>query len=436
VSWLSRLMAFMPGRHSSGDGTETVRIIRLTPPVSGQNVDADTALKNAATWACVTWLSKTVAQLPWRVLQESADGKAPRRVPRHPVDWLIHRRPNPEMGSFTFRETMVGWAVRRGNAVAEIQTDARSVPTALWPIHPTRVKFDRDDNGALVFVVKDDYGNERVLRSDQVFHLRGFGEGAVGLDVISYAADSIGWAQATEIFGSTFFGNGAHHSGALYVPGKMSPAAKAALEAEVRQKWAGANKAHGTPVLDGGIKWEKASVDPNDAQFIETRQHQVEEICRWFGVPPHKVMHLLRATFSNIEHQSIEVVVDSVTPWAMRFEQEADHKLFGQNRQGFYTKLDIKGLLRGDFKSRQEGLQIMRRNGVINANDWCRLEDMDEIGPDGDKYIVEGNMTTLAAVGTLPALGQEPAGEPQEESAVERARKQAARAFALKEWTP
>ncbi|WP_349745376.1 phage portal protein, partial [Roseateles cavernae] len=152
-------------------------------------------------------------------------------------------------------------------------------------------------------------------------------------------------------------------------------------------------------ILDAGMKAQKVSVEPDAAQFIETRQHQVEEICRWFGVPPHKVMHLLRATFTNIEHQSIEVVVDSVTPWVLRMEQEGDFKLFGRRATNCYNKMDLKGLLRGDFKSRQEGLQIQRRNGVINANDWCRLEDMPEIGPDGDKYIVEGNMTTLKAIG-------------------------------------
>jgi phage portal protein BeeE len=148
-------------------------------------------------------------------------------------------------------------------------------------------------------------------------------------------------------------------------------------------------------------------------------------------VPPHKVMHLLRATFTNIEHQSIEVVVDSITPWALRFEQEADYKLFGQNRQGFFTSMDLKGLLRGDFKSRQEGLQIMRRNGALNADEWRRLEDMNETGVDGGKkYLVEANMTTLEQVGNLPmpAADPQPSADEPDQTPVQRAREQAQRA--------
>lgn len=418
----------------SGDGTEVVRIVQSPSTLAGIHVNADTALKNATVWACVRYLSSTVAQLPWRVMQEMPDGA--RRAPAHPVQYLIATRPNREMTSFTFRETMVGWACRHGNGVAEIQRDARGVPAALWPQHPSRVQFARDESGELVYEIRGDDGSLRVLRGMDVLHLKGFGEGAVGLDVMSYAAESIGWAQATETFGAAFFGNGLNPSGFLYVPGRMTPDGKRALDAELKEKHAGPRKASRVMIVDGNMKFERASVDPENAQFIETRQHQVEEICRWFGVPPHKVMHLLRATFSNIEHQAIEVVVDSISPWCLRLEQEADHKLFGQNRGGFFTKLDLKGLLRGDFKSRQEGLQIQRRNGVINANTWRRLEDMDEIGPAGETYIVEGNMTTLDAVGQVPAASQQDADaaaqdDSASESAIDRARRQAARASGL-----
>jgi HK97 family phage portal protein len=426
--WNPRLWSSMPS------GLETVRIVQPMMTTAGPTVDADTALKNAAVWACVRYLSSTLAQLPWRVMMDNGDGTA-RRAPTHPVDWLIARRPNPEMGSFAWRETMVGWACRYGNAVSEIQRDNRGVPVALWPIHPTRVGFGRDDSG-LVYGIRENDGSMRYLAASDVYHVRGFGEGSVGLDVISYAAESIGWARATELFGATFFGNGANASLIVRVPGKLSPEAKEEIDREMQRRHGGPGNSNRSMILDAKMEVEKTSVEPNDAQFIETRQHQVEEICRWFGVPPHKVMHLLRATFSNIEHQAIEVVQDSITPWCKRFEEEADYKLFGGNRLSFFTKLDLKGLLRGDFQSRQTGLQIMRRNGVINANEWRRLEDMDEIGPDGDKYIVEGNMTTLEAVGTLPDASQASAGSQQDSagsqapsSAVKRAREQQAKAL-------
>lgn len=411
--------ALMPGRRTDEPDPETriVHVPAMTP--AGVRVDAEQSLRNAVVWACVTYLGRTVGQLPWRVMRETSTGGE--RVPQHPVDYLLHKRPNPETTSLGFRETMVGWAARYGNAVAEIQRDNRSVPIALWPIHPSRVDFKRSaDTGELIYEVTSEGAGIVQLRAADVVHIRGFGEGAVGLDVMSYAAETVGWAQATELFGATFFGNGARASGFIATKGKLSQQGKENLAKAIAQKHGGPRRAHGVVLLDGDMEWKQTTESPDNAQFVATMQHQVEAICRWFGVPPHKVMHLLRGTFSNIEHQSIEVVVDSITPWALRFEQEIDHKLFGQNRQGFYTKMDLKGLLRGDFKSRQEGLQIMRRNGVINANQWRRLEDMDEIGAIGDKFIVEGNMTTLDRIGEEPVQSS----DASDDSFVNRARRQ------------
>lgn len=435
------LAALMPGRRTDEPAPRqrTVHVPWNTP--AGVHVSADDALKNAVVWACVTYLARTVGQLPWRVMRETPRGGE--RVPLHPVDYLLHKRPNPEMTSLAFREVMVGWAARRGNAVAEIQRDARSVPVALWPIHPSRLDFKRDpDTGELLYEVNNGAAAPTILRASDVLHVRGYGEGAVGLDVMSYAAETIGWAQATELFGASFFGNSARASGFLTSAAKLTPDGKKSLDREIKNKIGGPSKAHGVVILDAGMEWKQVSETPENAQFLQTMQHQVDAICRWFGVPPHKVMHLLRGTFSNIEHQSIEVVVDSITPWALRFEQETDHKLFGQNRQGFYTKMDLKGLLRGDFKSRQEGLQIMRRNGIVSANEWRRLEDMNEIGADGDKRIVEGNMTTLERVGQAapnpaPAPAAADPADPSDDtdttadngsSPLQRARRQAARA--------
>jgi HK97 family phage portal protein len=269
-----------------------------------------------------------------------------------------------------------------------------------------------------------------------VFHVRGYGEGAIGLNVIAYAAESIGWSQATELFGSSFFGNGVNPSGVVEVPGKLSPEGLNILKEELQRLYGGPRNSAKALVVDNGIKFNKLSVEPESAQFIETRQHQVEEICRWFGVPPHKVMHLMRSTFSNIEHQSIEVVVDCIVPWCKRFEEEADYKLFGVlNRGAFFTKLDLKGLLRGDFKSRQEGLLVMRRAGIINGNEWRRLEEMNEIGEIGEKYIVESNMTTMDRVGeaqpqpSAPVLEDPNQPEDDEEMMFDRTRVDRARAL-------
>lgn len=398
----NRLTTAIRAQFTRPEEPVATRGIRFGLTNAGPAINEDTALRQSVVWACLSFLSRTVAQLPWRVLAESKRGNE--EAIGHPVSRLLRFRPNPEMGPFSFKETMVWWAASYGNAIAEIQRDARNVPVALWPIHPSRINVTRDEQTReLRFEISNETAPPTILRPDQVFHLRGYGDGPIGINVIAYAAESIGWARATEIFGGSFYRQGMAPSGIIKTKGKLTPDGLANLKASIRDTFEGAENQHKSLVLDGDMEFEKLAVDPAAAQLVETRQHQVEEICRWFGVPPHKVQHLLRATFTNIEHQSIEVVVDSITPWCLRLEEEADYKLFGANRAGFYTKLDLKGLLRGDYKSRQEGLQIMRRNGVINADEWRELEDMNPIGGKrGKVYIVEGNMTKLESVGEKP----------------------------------
>lgn len=398
TAWLGRLLARLtrePRYPGSARGT-----YGRTP--AGVYIDAANALQSATVWACHRYLTQTVGQLPVRVRRAVGDGSEP--VQRHPVDTLLNWRPNPELAPFQLKETLVGWAIMRGNGVAEIERDAVGRATALWPIDPNRIVFERDEStNELLYRVSNGQAGTVWLKSPDVFHLRGFGNGAVGLSVIEHAAESIGWARATEIFGATFFGNGLNSGGAIE-GGNLKPDGITALYARIDAKHRGPANAHRPLYLDGGMKWVKTGTTPDDAQFVATMQHQVEETCRWFGVPPQKVGHLLRMTFNNVEQLSIEVVVDSITPWAIRFEEEANFKLFGQNRGAFFVKLDLKGLLRGAFKDRQEGLQVMRRNGVISADDWAEIEDMKKPGPKvgGDKYIVEGNMTTLEKVGEMP----------------------------------
>lgn len=370
-------------------------------PTAGVYINADTSLRNDAVWACVRYLSQTVAQLPARVMRDR--GTFSERVMLHPIVDVMTWRTNPELSPFQLKETLTAWAVMRGNGIAEIErVNGRVV--ALWPIHPDRVNFDRDVvTDELIYRINNGTHGEAKLYGQDVFHLRGFGNGPVGLSVIEHAAESIGWAQATELFGASFFGNGLNTSGVIEGAGNLSEPGQALLRAQIAKRHGGPRKSHVPLFLDKNMKWAPTSVKPNEAQFVEAMQHQVETICRWFGVPPQKVGHLLRMTFNNVEQLSIEVVVDSITPWAMRWEEEANYKLFGQNRNSLFMKLELKGLLRGAFKERQEGLQIQRRNGIINQADWREIEDYGPSGADGaDKYIVEGNMTTLDRLGEEP----------------------------------
>lgn len=392
MNWYQRVQA----KVGSWWEARTRRVVVNAKTASGEWMTPEKALRQATVWACVRYLSQTVAQLPWRVCVASGGKK--KVITNSAVARLLGLRPNSECGPFALKESLVAWACTHGNAVAEIEWNNRGEPLALWPIHPDNGCFERDrETGELLYRVWYDHGGWVYLRPEDYFHIRGFGDGAVGLSVMDYAAETIGLARATELFGATYFGQGTAPSGVLNTGKvKLSSAGKEALEKQIQEKFGGSKNAHRTLIVDfDGGGYSKLMSDPAAAQLTESKYQLVEEICRWFGVPPHKAMHLLRATFSNIEHQSIEVVVDTITPWCIRLEEEADYKLFGRNMQGYYSHLDLKGLLRGDFKSRQEGLQIMRRNGIINANDWLAFEDMDPIGDQGDTYIVEGNMTPL-----------------------------------------
>ena len=190
-----------------------------------------TLLKQATVWACVTYIARTVAQLPWHVMLPRASGGADRQL-SHPVDWLINVRPNPEMGAFTFRQTMLGNALRYGNGYAEIERDMRGIPVALWPIHPRRVAVERDDAGALIYRIDNYSAGGLVLSADEMYHVRGFGDGPVGMNVIEYAAQSIGWGMATEVFGAKHFGDGMNPTGVVEVPGALSPEAMDLLHRE------------------------------------------------------------------------------------------------------------------------------------------------------------------------------------------------------------
>jgi HK97 family phage portal protein len=386
--------------------------------LAGVYITPDTAVQVPAVWACLRYLSQTVAMLPWNVV--ITEGKGAEVQEKHPVQWLLHRRPNPEWSSFQFRETLVHWALRWGNGYAEIERDLVGRPLALWPIHPERVEVCRDqDSGKLFYRVDNGTGPRIDIAAEDIFHIRGFGDGPIGVNVMAYAAQSIGRARAIELFGASFFGNGANISGIVLSKKEFKPEPLKRLKAEFAKLYQGPRNANKTAFLDADMDWKPTGVDPAKAQLVEAAYLAIEEICRWFGVPPHKIAHLLRATFSNIEHQSIEVVQDSVRPWVTRLQDEANFKLFGQNRQGLETQMDLTGLLRGDFLTRQQGWEIARHNGVINADEW--RDDLGfpplPAGEGGDKHTMQMQYTTLEQIGEAPEPSDEPPGTADEQQA-------------------
>lgn len=413
-----------PERARVGGSPRTIAGVMITP---------DSAVTVATVWACLRYLSQTVAVLPWHVMSEGPTGAQVQG--KNPVDYLLHKRPSPEWSSFQFRETLTHWALRWGNGYAEIEPDQVARPYSMWPIHPERVDACRSDTdgfdsygdpipaGALFYEVNNGTKGKIVLSAKRMFHVRGFGEGAVGVNVIHYAAQSIGWARAAQIFGASFFGNGATPATVVLNKKPLKEGGLKRQRAEFDQLFKGPYRAHKSAHLDNDADIKRIGSNAEETQLIETHQYLVEEICRWFGVPPHKVMHLLRATFSNIEHQAIEVVVDSITPWAKRFEDEADYKLFGQNRQSLYTKMNMNALLRGDMKARMEFYKGMQFVGAYSPNRILQLEDENTLGPEGDIHVMQQQMVPLEFIAQGPVngaagIGQDggPPIEPDEEA--------------------
>lgn len=389
--------------------------------VSGENVTPESAMALAAYYACIRVISEDVGKLPLHVFRQR--GTVREKDGSHPLWRVLHDRPNPEMTSMAFRETVTAWALGWGNGYAEIvrSEDGRSVE--LWPIHPKRVVPMRDENGVLFYRVNmgstADKRPETVdLPAESVLHIHGVGGDAIsGWSIARLAAESLGVALAEQKHSGAFFGNGARPSGILKYPGifdQVDESKKKQFREEWERNYGGASNAGKTAILDEGIEYQPISMNNKDSQFIESRQFSVEEICRWFRIPPHKVQHLLRSTFSNIESQNLEYVVDTLMPWLVRWEQAIALRLLsGARDAGVFVKHNVNALLRGDVVSRGQWYTQMLTNGVFSVNDVRELEDMNPVDS-GDRHFVQGQMVPLDKAGEEPE--QPEPTEPDDES--------------------
>lgn len=363
------------------------------PSKAGVPVTVDTARRVAAVASCVRVITDTLAQLPIGLFRRDDDRRMP--LADDPLHRLVHDRPNEWQTAFEFVELMQGDALYRGNAYALISRDSRGRPQELIRLHPDRVEPRQDDALTVTYRLTGAAGRREILRRDQVLHIRGPGDdGLKGLNPVQQFRESIGDAIATQGYGSRFFSNGARPSGLLEMSEgvKVGEEAQKALREDFESMYGGGENAHKTAFLPFGMKFNPVSISNEDAQFLETRKFQISDIARIFRVPPHMIGDLERATFSNIEHQAIEFTVHTMAPWFRRWEQALGRDLLPADDDRYF-KFNSNALLRGDFKTRQEGLNIQRRAGVINADEWRAQEDMNPRGDEGGKeYIVERNM--------------------------------------------
>ncbi|MEQ8154490.1 MAG: phage portal protein [Clostridiaceae bacterium] len=365
---------------------------------SGKTVNETTAMETTAVYACVRILAETIASLPLHTYKYNETGKE--KAINHPIYHLLADEPNPEMTSFVFRETLMGHLLLWGNSYSQIIRDGRGNVIALYPLLPDKMTVDRNEKGQIYYIYNKD-GILYSLRSEEVLHIPGLGfDGLIGYSPIAMAKNAIGMAIATEEYGAKFFANGANPGGVLEHPGVVKDPQR------VRDSWnsvyQGTSNAHRVAVLEEGMKFQSIGIPPEQAQFLETRKFQTEEICRIFRVPPHLVASLDRATFSNIEHQSISFIDNTIMPWVSRLEQSIQKSLFTQEEKKIYfVKFNLNARLRGDAVSRANFYQIMRQNGIMSANDIRELEEMNLI-PDeqgGSKYLVNGNFVDMANAG-------------------------------------
>ncbi len=365
---------------------------------SGVQVDELRALQTSAVYACVKILAETVASLPLHLFKKGKGGKS-EMAEQHPLFSCLYEMPNDEMTSFEFREMMMTSLLLWGNAYAR-KIRKNGHVTELWYLKPQLMTVERDtQTGKIKYTYSDDITNQTYeYKPEQIFHIKGLSlDGVTGLSPISQAREAVGLSLATEEYGAKFFGNGARPGGVLEHPGILKDPEK--LRESWNKVYQGTRNSHKVAVLEEGMKYHTIGIAPEDAQFLETRKYQVNEICRIFRVPPHLVGDLERATFSNIEHQSIEFVQHTIRPWLVRWEQAISRSLLDEKeRLLYFSRFNVDGLMRGDYKSRMEGYAIGRQNGWLSANDIRHLEDLPPIPKEqgGDAYLVNGNMTAVS----------------------------------------
>ena len=367
---------------------------------SGKTVNERTAMQTTAVYSCVRILAETVASLPLHTFKHTESGKE--KATEHSIYHLLADEPNPEMTSFVFRETLMGHLLLWGNAYAQIIRDGRGNIIALYPLMPDRMTVDRADSGEIYYIYNKE-GQQYYLRNYEVLHIPGLGfDGLIGYSPIAMAKNAIGMAIATEEYGASFFANGANPGGVLEHPGVVKDPAR------VRESWnsvyQGTKNAHRVAVLEEGMKFQSIGIPPEQAQFLQTRKFQLNEIARIFRIPPHMIGDLDKSSFSNIEQQSLEFVMYTLDPWVVRLEQAIKRALFSESeKKEYFVKFNVDGLLRGDYQSRMNGYAVGRQNGWLSANDIRELENLNRIPDDlgGDLYLVNGNMTKLSEAGAF-----------------------------------
>lgn len=384
-------------------GLPVIRALSKT----GLEIGEDDAIKIMAVYACIRVIASEIAASPVQFLKNTQGGKE--RVSGR-LAALLRYEPNPEMTASDFKKTMTLNLELWGNAYAEIVRNRAGEVTSLWPIPAWRVNKKRDDKKSLYYTVAVE-GSEAVrLKEGQMLHLRAMGSGVTGMSFVALARDALGLAISAEEYGSRFFQNGALASGIATYPGKLSQTALDNFKKTFKESYEGLTNAQRVMFLEEDMKFQQLTIPNDAAQFMETRTFQMHEVCRFFGVPPHKIAILDRATFSNIEHQSMEFDQQCIYPRIIQWEEELRRSLLTKDEKeaGYFFKFNLNSRWRVALATKTNYYTSMRQNGILNANEIRELEDMNPIPAEcgGDDYLINGNMIPITAASQQKAPDQ------------------------------
>jgi len=353
---------------------------------TGVQVSEDNALTFSAVYAAVRIISETIASIPLNVYQ--ADGETRVKAVGHPVQDLLAKAPNSVSSTFTFREAMASNLVLHGNAYAKIEMNAAGRPTALIPLNPMKVEVKVVD-GEKVYV----FDEKHTYLDYEILHFVGLSfNGLTGKSPLSMAREAVAIGLAAQEYGARFYSNGANAGGVITAPGRLNTEVVKRLRESWNRAQSGLGSSHSTAILEEGMKYEKIGLDPEAAQFLQSRKFQVNEIARIFRIPPSYLADLENSsTRANTEQQAIQFVRDCITPYVRRMEVELNRKLFREDEPNLYAYFTMEGLMRGDQKARYEAYATARQWGWLSVNDIRDLENLNPV-EGGDIYLQPLNM--------------------------------------------
>lgn len=392
---------------------------------SGVAVNEQTAMRAATVFACVRNIAEDIAKLPL-ILYRRMKPRGRDRATELPLYYILHDTPNDEMTAMDFRQAIMIDVLLGGNGYAEIVRNGGNDVVALNKISRQRVTPERNDARQLVYRVSNESGADSFLSQNEILHVRGIGDGLVGWSVIKLAKETIGLAIAAETSGAGFFGNSSLPTGVLETKEKISKEAMANLRESWNKIHGGAENRHKIAILEQGLSFKAMSISNEDAQFLESREFSVEDVCRWFRMPPHKVGHLKRATgWSTLEATNTDYLTDTLMPWMERWEQEIQRKLIPAKESELYCEHLVDALLRGDTAARSAFYREQFMIGAMSQNDIRESENRNPIGDEGDTYYVPLNMIpgNIAMEGPQPTqqTQQTPEAKPAKDNAETKA---------------